>query len=276
MTEQVLLKKTKIGFIGVGNMARAVLTGLVESGLIPGENIFASNRSPGKLKKLEGYKVNICQSNEEVIENSSLVVLAMKPQDLYDAVEPIASSFNEDHIVMSLAAGIRTGALKKVLPQVRNIVRVMPNTPSKVGQGVTGYCLFRPDAGLSDLIESMLQPLGMVVHAEEGEEFEALTVAASSGIGFIFELMMYWQDWIEGHGIDPAVAREMVVRTFEGASKLAASAPESHLEELQNQVVSKKGVTYAGLTSIRELEIERALRISFEKAVMRDRELGKS
>jgi pyrroline-5-carboxylate reductase len=99
-------------------------------------------------------------------------------------------------------------------------------------------------------------------------------VACSSGTGFIFEMMLYWQEWLEEHGFDGEVARRMTTETFLGASLLATQSKES-IDELQARVTSKKGVTAAGLQSMRELEIERALRISFEKAAMRNKEIGR-
>ena len=110
------------------------------------------------------------------------------------------------------------------------------------------------------------------VHDED--QFEALMVSCSSGTGFVFEMMMYWQDWIEEHGFSLEEARLMTIETFVGASLLAAQARE-HVEDLQARVTSKKGVTAAGLQSMRELEIERALRISFEKAAMRNKEMAR-
>ena len=100
-------------------------------------------------------------------------------------------------------------------------------------------------------------------------------MSCGSGPGFIFEVMQYWQEWVEEHGFEPDVARKMVVQTFLGAAELAAKSADMPLHDLQARVVSKKGVTAAGLQSMRELEIERALRYSFEKAVLRDQELAR-
>jgi pyrroline-5-carboxylate reductase len=151
----------------------------------------------------------------------------------------------------------------------------MPNTPALVRKGVFGFVQASPDNGLSTLIEDLCQPLGKVFELKDEEQFEAFTVTCSSGPGFIFEMMMYWQDWIEERGIDPTEARQMVVHTFLGAAELAAKNGDLPLEELQSKVTSKKGITAAGLESMRELEMERILRISFEKAALRNQELGK-
>ena len=110
----------------------------------------------------------------------------------------------------------------------------------------------------------------------EGEPFEALTVSCGSGTGFVFELMQYWQDWIQEHGIDQAEAKKIITETFLGTAQLAASEDEMSFNQLTDKVASKKGVTAAGLESMRELELEGILRMSFNKAVMRDHELGKN
>jgi pyrroline-5-carboxylate reductase len=271
-----ILRAKKIGFLGAGNMAQAILRGLLETDYIQAKQIWVSNRTPGKLQKLEqDHHINIAKSNEELVENTDIVILAVKPQDLLGAIDPIAGLFTENHIVISLAAGIRMETLEKHLQESR-LCRLMPNTPSLIGRGVLGYLMNdEDDAGLDDIMESLFEKLGMVLKMADEDQLEALTVAASAGTGFVFELMMYWQDWIEEHGFDTQLARKMTVETFLGAALLAQGAQDVGLEELQARVASRKGVTAAGLQSMRELEIERALRISFEKAAMRNSELSR-
>ena len=265
----------KVGFVGVGNMAQAVIKGLIDSKVVTPNHIFASNRSPGKLQKVcETFGLQAMTTNEEVIDAADIIILGMKPQDLSAAVDQIASSFNQNQIVISLAAGIRLDSLVKKLPQCR-VVRVMPNTPTLINRGVIGYLLQGEDAGLETVVEDLFSSLGYVLNVADEEQLEALTVTCSSGPGFIFEMMMYFQDWIEERGFDSATAKRMVVETFLGAAQLAAQSGEQSLEDLQNKVTSKKGVTAAGLQSMREFEIERALRYSFEKAALRNQELAK-
>lgn len=152
----------------------------------------------------------------------------------------------------------------------------MPNTPALISRGVIGYVQSdSEDQGLPTLIEDIFSPLGYVLGVEDEDQFEALMISCSSGTGFVFELMTYWQDWIEERGFEPDVARKMTVETFLGASLLASQSKESSIEDLLNKVASKKGITAAGLQSMRELEIERALRVSFEKASLRNQELAK-
>ncbi|MFV8256516.1 pyrroline-5-carboxylate reductase family protein [Bdellovibrio bacteriovorus] len=269
-----LLKSQKIGFLGAGNMAQAMIKGLVEGGF-PAKNIFASNRSEGKLHKLaETFKINPVFSNDELVDTCDIIILAIKPQDLLLALEPVTRSFDEHKIVISVAAGIRMEKLERYIQGAR-LARVMPNTPSLIGRGVIGYLLNDDDdGGLDATVEDLFAPLGRVIQVHDEDQFEALMVSCSSGTGFVFEMMMYWQDWIEEHGFSVEEARMMTIETFVGASLLAAQAREG-VEDLQARVTSKKGVTAAGLQSMRELEIERALRISFEKAAMRNKEMAR-
>jgi pyrroline-5-carboxylate reductase len=268
------LKTQKIGFLGAGNMANAMIKGLTEGG-IHSKNIYASNRSSGKLQRLsEHYKIQPTASNEELIETSDIVILAVKPQDLLSALEPVTRAFDDSKIVISIAAGIRMEKLERYIQGAR-LARVMPNTPSLIGRGVIGYLLNDShDNALESTVEDLFAPLGHIIKVHDEDQFEALTVSCSSGTGFVFEMMMYWQDWIEEHGFSPEEARLMTIETFVGASLLAAQAREG-VEDLQARVTSKKGVTAAGLQSMRELEIERALRISFEKAAMRNKEMAR-
>jgi len=270
-----LLKSKRIGFIGAGNMAQAMIKGMLESHLTVPDHLFVSNRTPGKLMKLsENYKLNVVESNEELVEKCDIVILSVKPQDLIAAVEPISQIFLDRQIVISLAAGITMQTLEKHLPQCR-VVRLMPNTPSIIGRGTLGFFVNEPDEGLETLIEDLFSPLGSVMKLQDEDQFEAFMIACSSGTGFVFELMTYWQEWIEEHGFDPEVAKVMTIETFLGAAELALKTQDLGLEELQARVASKKGVTAAGLESMRELEIERALRLSFEKAALRNKELAR-
>lgn len=268
------LKTQKIGFLGAGNMAQAMIKGLIEGG-IPAKNIFASNRSPGKLHKLvETYKIQAAEGNAELIDACDIVILAVKPQDLLSALEPVTRAFDQHKIVISIAAGFRMEKLERYLNDAR-LARVMPNTPSLIGRGVIGYLLNDDDDdALESTVEDLFAPLGHVIKVGDEDQFEAVMVSCSSGTGFVFEMMMYWQDWIEEHGFSAEEARLMTIETFVGASLLAAQAREG-VEDLQARVTSKKGVTAAGLQSMRELEIERALRISFEKAAMRNKEMAR-
>lgn len=267
----------RFGFIGIGNIAQATIRGWIQSGQITAQQIAVSGRSDGKVKAAERkWGVKAFSTNEALVEHSDVVLFCTKPQDLQTAVEPISSSFHKHHIVISLAAGIPLHSLEKLIPSTKQIVRTIVNTPVQIQKAVIGYSLSKGALHLGTFIEGLFSPLGIVINVEEGEPLAALTVGTSSGIGFILEQMIYWQEWLEEHDFSPETARKMTIQTFEGAAQLARLSREKSLTELQNQVVSKKGVTSAGLNSIRKLEMSTALRMSFEKAVLRDREIGET
>jgi pyrroline-5-carboxylate reductase len=271
-----LMKIMKIGFIGAGNMTQALIKGILETKHIKNTQVYVSNRTPGKLIKLkELYPgLNARQYNEEIVDECDIVILAMKPQDLPAAISEISEKFREEQIIISLAAGINIDALEKIIPTGR-LARMMPNTPSLIGRGVIGLLTQNMDESGSDLIHDIFKSLGVMLDVETEDQFDALMVSCSSGTGFVFEMMMYWQDWIQERGFTDEESKQMTIETFLGASLLAAQSAGIDIEELQQRVTSKKGVTAAGLNSMRELEIERALRISFEKASMRSQEISR-
>ena len=277
MDLEEIIRKQKIGFLGIGNLGQAVLRAFLDSGFVDREKIVVSGRTERKIKKvMDEFLVRSVPTNEQLIDESQVVIIGVKPQDLYQAIEPIASSFHEDHLVISLAAGVPLDALRKLIPNAKKILRVMPNTAAKLKHSVTAYAASPAAEPHLPWIEKLLSTMGYVVAVEDGDEMEALVVASSSGIGFLFEFMVYWQEWLEERGIEPDVAKKITAEVFSGAAALATDSDRTSFEELQRKVTSHKGVTEAGLDSMRELEIERALRISFEKAALRDKELGHS
>ena len=267
----------KIGFIGAGNMTQALVKGIVEAKEIRPDHILISNRTEGKLIKLsEQFNVQTRSHNQEIISECDVVIIAVKPQDFAKALEGLTGQFTEKQIVISLAPGISFDSLEKQIPSGR-LVRLMPNTPSLIGRGVIGFMsLDETDEFVTSLMQDLFGSLGYVLEVETEDQFDALTISCASGTGFVFEMMMYWQDWIEERGFTPEVSRKMTVETFLGASMLASQSAGIDIEELQSRVTSKKGVTAAGLDSMRVLEIERTLRISFEKAAMRSQEISRS
>ncbi len=272
-----LLKSMKIGFIGAGNMTQTLVKGMLESKEISANHILVSNRTTGKLIKMsEQFNIQTRPHNQEIITECDVVILAVKPQDFSTALDGLSGQFNENQIVISLAAGISFETLQKQIPLGR-LVRLMPNTPSLIGRGVIGYMnLNEEDEFVSGLMEDLFSGLGYVLKTDTEDQLEALMISCSSGTAFVFEMMMYWQDWISERGFSDEVAKKMTIETFLGAAQLAALSANVEIEELQSRVTSKKGVTAAGLTSMRELEIERTLRISFEKAAMRALEISKT
>lgn len=272
----VLLKQKKIGFIGGGNLAQSIISGLFESNTVNREQIFVSNRTDKKLKKLEEkFGIQTRANNEEIVDECDIVIIAVKPQDLQEAIEPIGSSFTNNHLIISLAAGFSLDSLGKLIYEYNNIARVMCNVAVRNRNSMMAYSLIKEGPGAADTIEELFSPLGKIIEVDDGEAMSAFTVASSSGVGFALELMQHWQDWLEGYGFSKDESKLITAQTFLGAAKLSLENMNLSSYEIINQIASKKGVTEAGLQSMRETDIDTALRISFEKALIRDKELGK-
>lgn len=265
----------KIGVLGLGNISQALLQGWFQSKTLEPNQVIGSNRSPGKLQKaVDTWNIHGVATNEELVDAADVVVLAAKPQDLSALLDPLASAFRPKQIVLSLAAGSPLASIQKKLQDCR-IARVLPNLPCSLQMGVTGYFLEEDDLGVDALVTDLFQPLGEVVRTENEDQLEGLLVSSVSGTGFALEIFLYFQEWLEERGVDGAIARRLILQTFAGAAEFARRLPDQSLEDIQAKVTSKKGVTAAGLDSMRELELERLLRYSFEKAALRNQELAK-
>jgi len=270
------LKGKSVGIVGMGNLGQALLGGLLESKTMEPENLWVANRSPGKVEKMvKKWGCHGLDHGSKVVEKCDVVILAMKPQDLFDFLESARNLFQEDQLILSLAAGVSLSSLRRGIPDAK-LVRIMTNTPISVQKAVVGFSMEAPDIVAERIVTNLFAPLGHVVSLEEGDPFDAFTVGSSSGAGFLFEIMSYWQDWIAENGIEVEEARKIVLETFKGAADMALQEDRLSFDQLTDKVASKKGVTAAGLSSFRELELEGILRMSFNKALIRNKELGQS
>ncbi len=261
----------KIGLIGSGYMAENLIKGFVT--FLKSYNIFTSDQIFEKSQRLsEKYKVTALKHNEELLDVCEIIIIAIKPYDFFKNIEPLSSSFHSEHIVFSLMAGLKIKKIKTVIPGAKNIIKVIPNTATSVLKGIVGIQLPQENFVLEKISKDLFSPLGSVIFITE-DEAPSFTVACSSGIGFIYEIMQYWKEWLEENGFEAKKAEAMVKHTFLGASELCQGDKKTFLE-LQKQVTSKKGITEAGLKSMREADLEIALRISFEKALLREKEIS--
>lgn len=279
-SDALFLKKKNIGFIGAGNMTQHILEPLLASNIVKSEQIFVSNRSSNKLQKLQDqFKVTACGSNEELLEKSDIIILSIKPQELYEGLEPVLAYFEPHHEVISLAAGVSLKSLSKLLPKVNTLSRVMLSTAVKIKQAVIAYDFIKngqfaqdPEEGAFS-VKALFSPLGKLVFLKDDQAFRAFTVAAGSGIAVIYELMLYWQAWLKDYGITEKEAEQITQQSFLAASQMAISEAKS-IESLQQAVTSAKGVTIEALEAMRFSGVEKQLHHAFEKARLKDAQLA--
>ena len=269
------LSRFRLGFLGCGQMAQNLIQGCLNKGEVPFSRIFVSGRKLSKLQRVaKKLEVQAVQDNEELLEKADLIFLCVKPGDHREVLKSISNSFSKRHTLFSVMAGVTLETLKKQLNSFHRIVRLMPSLSVSLGRGILPFASYKNQESLQVFVGEILKPLGLLVPLEDEEQMGALTVASSSGVAFIFELMEYWLEWLQEQGFTYEKAKEMTVEIFLGASLYSEKQIHRKLMDLQKEVTSEKGVTLFGLKSMRELELERILRLSFEKASLREKQLS--
>jgi pyrroline-5-carboxylate reductase len=253
-----MLTNKTIGFIGSGNMAEALIKGLIASKKVSAGQIIASDSNKEKLVYIaETYEIKVFNKNYEVAEGADIIILALKPGDMKDAIEGVAKEFSAEKVLVSIAAGIttdkihmwlRSGGLKVEMP----VVRAMPNTPAIVGQGATGIAAGR-NAGRAELelTEEIFAQVGKVVLLDDESLLNGLTGLSGSGPAYVFLFMEALCDGGVKCGLSYEDAKTLALQTTLGAAKLALDS-DKDLKELRNMVTSPGGTTIEGLKKLED------------------------
>jgi pyrroline-5-carboxylate reductase len=238
-----------IGFIGGGNMAQALLEGVLKASLFTPEQVWVSDVRAERLSELEGqYGVQTSEDNKEIVRRAGIVVLSVKPQMMMGVLEGIAGHFQKNSLVISIAAGIKTELILQKLPEVQ-VIRVMPNTPALVGAGASG--LFSANASKASIEAAMriFSSVGSAVMVEREDLIDSVTAVSGSGPAYFFLLM---EEMIRAGvelGLDEKTAMELVLQTAKGAALLAEAAQASGEGpvQLRKKVTSPGGTTEAAI-----------------------------
>jgi pyrroline-5-carboxylate reductase len=265
-------QKMRLAFIGGGNMASAILGGLIREGLAPKQVVVIEPfaETAANLQQATGVDVQAVAS--AVLADADLVVWAVKPQVFKEAALPVAA-FTKKALHLSVAAGIRSDSIARWL-QTDRVVRSMPNTPALVGQGITG--LFAR-AGVSTLdkqwVEKVLHSTGEWLWVHEESDLDGVTALSGSGPAYVFYFLEAMTEAGIQMGFSPAQAYHLAKATFGGATHLARQSTESP-EVLRQRVTSKGGTTYAALTSMANDHVKEAFVKAMLAAQKRAGELG--
>ena len=269
------LQKAHLAFIGGGNMASAILGGLIRQGFAPAQVtvIEPFAETADKLKADWGVEVaTAAASASTALSKSDLVIWAVKPQVFKEAALPVAA-FTQKALHLSVAAGIRSDSIARWL-QTERVVRSMPNTPALVGQGITG--LFAR-AGVSapdqHLIEQVLKSTGEFLWVQQEADLDTVTALSGSGPAYVFYFLEAMTEAGVKMGLPEAQAYHLAKATFGGATHLARQSVESP-EVLRQRVTSKGGTTYAALTSMADDHVKEAFIKGMLAAQKRASELG--
>ena len=236
-----------IGFIGLGNMARAVIGGMLDKGIVKPEDICGSAKTEATRKKMEdSCKIRTASCNREVAEQAEILVLAVKPQFFEEVIEEIKGISWEGKTIISLAPGKTIAWLQEKFGQRLPVVRCMPHTPALVGEGCTGVCA-SPEVG-SKARDTVLEILGSFGKAVEVSEKMMDVVGAVSGSSpaFVFLFIEALADGAVAEGMPRAQAYEFAAQAVLGSAKLVLETG-SHPGELKDMVCSPGGTTIQGI-----------------------------
>jgi pyrroline-5-carboxylate reductase len=263
----------RIAFIGGGNMAQALITGLKQRAFAM-QQITVIDPDAGKHEQLQNsLGVRTAAALSEQALQADVIVLAVKPQQLKAVAESLAPLLRSQ-LVISVAAGIRTADLSRWLNGYRTLVRTMPNTPAQIQAGVTGvFALAEVNDAQRQLTDNLLQAAGEVVWLTDEAQLDAVTAISGSGPAYVFLLIEALTKAGVALGLDPAQAQQLSIATFKGASLLAA-ASETPIATLREQVTSKGGTTEQGLLSLNQHDIHAIMLHAAQQAAKRAKTLG--
>lgn len=270
-----MLNEKKIGFVGAGNMAEAMMKGLLHSGVSKPQNIVASDVRKDRLTFIkELFDVSVCEKNTDTVDQADIVVLAVKPQIMEPVLLELADRVNTSKLIISIAAGVSLATVESHLKKDLRLIRAMPNIAALVLESATAICpgkhAFQEDLGLA---KAVFDSVGKTVIIEE-ELMDAVTGLSGSGPAYLFLMIDAMADAGVKVGLSRHNALTLSAQTVLGAAKLLIQTGE-HPGRLKDLVTSPGGTAIAGLHTLEEGGLRTTLINAVEVATRRSRELGK-
>lgn len=263
----------KITFLGGGNMANALIGGMLDKGFSAAEMTVIEINVDSHVQLQQRFGVNCVAAPTPAVLDVDVLLLAVKPQQLRVACAPLAGLLN-NQLVISIAAGIRLDDLSRWLGGYRRLVRAMPNTPALIGAGVTGLYA---GASVSETgrarAEQILQAVGTTLWVAEEARIDAVTAISGSGPAYAFLLIEAMQQAAVELGFSEPDARQLSIDTVLGAARLAQGSSDS-AAVLRERVTSKGGTTEAALQVMASRGVREAIAAGAVAAAARSRELG--
>lgn len=266
----------RIGIIGGGNMARALLGGLLARGIDP-ERITVCEPDPtGRATLAQQFGVSVSADNRAAVAGAQVVVLAVKPQIIGEVVTALADDLQlQRPLVISVAAGVRVAELARWIGAGVPVVRAMPNRPALIGAGATG--LFA-DTGVGDVERArateLLAATGLAVWVESEALLDVVTALSGSGPAYFFRLAELMAEAAIAAGLEAGVARQLAAQTLAGAGRLVAAETDPDLAQMRAAVTSKGGTTAAALASFEAQGLPATVAQAMQAAAQRSRELA--
>lgn len=268
------MTETRIAFIGGGNMARALIGGLVKAGHSPASITVADPGAAQRNAAESDFGIGSSADNGEAARGSRVVVLAVKPQIMKEVLASLRPALDPDCLVISVAAGVTLAGLTAGLGENRALVRAMPNTPALYGAGMTGM-VANDQAGEEDrhLAETVLGSAGETIWIDQEALMDVVTAVSGSGPAYFFALAEQLAAAGEQAGLPAETAARLARQTAHGAGLMLARS-ELDSAELRRRVTSPGGTTEAALDSLEADDFAAAVERAVLAAVRRGRELG--
>jgi pyrroline-5-carboxylate reductase len=281
VSEKTQVQLPTIAMLGAGSMARAILAGLLAPHVTVEGAVRVTNRSAENAASFDNEPrvqawatATNAEANLEAVRGASIVLIAVKPAMVPDLLDDISPALSHGAIVVSVAAGVTTATMEAHLPEHVSVIRTMPNTPSKIGLGVTGIAAgTRSTPAQLELICDLFSTVGEVIVLPENK-IDALGAISGSGPAYVFYFIEQLTKVALEHGFTPEQAQKMVQGTFRGAVELLAQSGEEP-QELRRQVTSPKGSTERAIAVFDDADIEAILLKGTQAAIARSEEMAR-
>ncbi|MEC1668760.1 pyrroline-5-carboxylate reductase [Bacillus mojavensis] len=263
----------KIGFVGAGSMAEAMINGFLQSGITKPENIYITNRSnEERLNELkEMYGVRPCRDKSKFFTQTDIVVLAFKPKDAAESIDSIRP-YMKDQLIISVLAGLTIETIQHYFGRKLAVIRVMPNTSAAIRKSATGFSV-SAEASQDDITaaKALLETIGEATLVEE-QHLDAVTAIAGSGPAYLYRYIEAMEKAAQKVGLDEETAKKLILQTMAGATDMLRQSGKQPAQ-LRKEITSPGGTTEAGLRALTEARFEEAIIHCIEETTKRSTEI---
>jgi len=268
-----MLQDKKIGFIGGGNMAEAIIKGLLAGGVPSSEIAVAEPVEQRRAFLRDSYGVNVAAANQSVVSGCSVLILSIKPQIAELVLGEVAATVAPDQLLISIMAGVKTATIEALLPAKSRVIRVMPNTPALVMEAASAICAGAgASSGDVSLARRIFDLIGKTFVLEE-KLLDAVTGLSGSGPAYVYTFIEALSDAGVKNGLPRDIATALAAQTVYGSARLILETRE-HPAILREKVTSPGGTTIAGLAALEQHGFRSAIIRAVDAATLRSKELG--
>ena len=265
----------KIGFIGCGKMASAIINGIILSGYVQKNNVKGSEINPEIAETAQKrLGINVLTDNKALIMDSDVIFLVTKPNQVSEILEEIKTELTQEKLLVSIAAGVSTSKIEKIIGRQR-VVRVMPNTPALVLEGMSGVCKgsFASEEDLEFVVE-LLSNIGKAIKVTE-DQMDIVTAISGSGPAFFYKVIEDMARAGEKLGLDYEKSLILATQTAIGSAKMIFNRGEVPVQTLIDNVATKGGCTFVGISVMNEENSEKLFFDTIAQTTKKASDLGK-